>query len=71
MYAQLFEAVDGDNVEFRIFIAILECNLKFRRIVVGTPDGAAAMRRVLMRLKSDPSVWLADTAAILKAADGK
>ena len=39
--------------------------------VVGTPDGAAAMRRVLMRLKSDPSVWLTDTAAILKAADGK
>ena len=39
--------------------------------VVGTPDGAAAMRRVLMRLKSDPGVWLSDTAAILKAADGK
>jgi hypothetical protein len=39
--------------------------------VVGTPDGAAAMRRVLMRLKSDPSVWLTDTASILKAADGK
>jgi hypothetical protein len=39
--------------------------------VVGTPDGAAAMRRVLMRLKTDPSVWLADTASILKAADGK
>jgi peptidoglycan/xylan/chitin deacetylase (PgdA/CDA1 family) len=39
--------------------------------LVGTPDGAAAMRRVLMRLKTDPSVWLADTASILKAADGK
>ena len=39
--------------------------------VVGTPDGAAALRRVLMRLKSDPGVWLSDTAAILKAADGK
>src|ERR1700752_3481217 len=39
--------------------------------VVGTPDGAAAMRPVLMRLKSDPSVWLTDTAALLKAADGK
>ena len=39
--------------------------------VVGTPDGAAAMRRVLMRLKTDPSVWLTDTASILKAADVK
>jgi hypothetical protein len=26
---------------------------------------------VLMRLKSDPGVWLTDTAAILKAANGK
>jgi hypothetical protein len=24
-----------------------------------------------MRLKADPSVWLTDTASILKAADGK
>jgi len=39
--------------------------------VVGTPDGAAAMRRVLTRLKTDPSVWLTNTASILKAADGK
>jgi allantoinase len=39
--------------------------------VVGTPDGAAAMRRVLMRLKNDRSVWLTDTAAILKAIDAK
>jgi len=39
--------------------------------VVGTPDGAAAMRRVLIQLKADPSVWLTDTASILKAADGK
>jgi hypothetical protein len=36
--------------------------------VVGTPDGAAAMRRVLGRLKQDDKVWLADTHAILKAA---
>jgi len=36
--------------------------------VVGTPDGAAAMRRVLSRFKKDDAVWLADTAAILKAA---
>ena len=36
--------------------------------VVGTPDGAAAMRRVLARLKTDDAVWLTDTAAILKAA---
>jgi allantoinase len=36
--------------------------------VVGTPDGAAALRRVLSRLKRDDAVWLTDTAAILKAA---
>ena len=36
--------------------------------VFGTPDGAAAMRRVLSQLKKDDAVWLADTEAILKAA---
>ena len=36
--------------------------------VVGTPDGAAAMRRVLMRLREDNLVWLTDTDAIRKAA---
>src|SRR6266568_4801448 len=36
--------------------------------VVGTPDGAAALRRVLLRLKTDDAVWLTDTEAILKAA---
>jgi allantoinase len=36
--------------------------------VVGTPDGAAAMRRVLLRLKKDDKVWLTDTDATLKAA---
>ena len=35
--------------------------------VVGTPDGAAAMRRVLRRLKQDDKVWLTETAAIMKA----
>jgi allantoinase len=39
--------------------------------VVGTPDGAAALRRVLTRLKKDESVWLTDTEAILKASDLK
>src|SRR6516164_717917 len=39
--------------------------------VVGTPDGAAALRRVLSRLKKDDQVWLTDTDAILKAADLK
>jgi peptidoglycan/xylan/chitin deacetylase (PgdA/CDA1 family) len=36
--------------------------------VVGTPDGAAALRRVLSRLKTDDAIWLTDTDAILKAA---
>ena len=36
--------------------------------VIGTPDGAAALRRVLVRLQKDDAVWLTDTDAILKAA---
>ena len=39
--------------------------------VIGTPDGAAAMRRVLVRLKKDDMVWLTDSDAILKAAGVK
>jgi len=39
--------------------------------VVGTPDGAAALRRVLTKLQKEDLVWLADTDAILKAAGGK
>src|SRR5215831_19019423 len=39
--------------------------------VVGTPDGAAAMRRVLSRLKKDDMVWLTNTDSILKAAELK
>jgi allantoinase len=39
--------------------------------VVGVPDGAAAMRRVLTRLKKDSSVWLTDTETLLKTVDGK
>jgi hypothetical protein len=35
--------------------------------VVGTPDGAAAMRRVLAQLKKDDAVWLTDTEAIQRA----
>jgi hypothetical protein len=30
--AQLFDAVDSDNVKFGVFLANLECSLKFRRI---------------------------------------
>ena len=36
--------------------------------VVGTPDGAAAMRRLLSQLKKDDAVWLTDTEAIIQAA---
>lgn len=39
--------------------------------VVGTPDGAAALRRALVRLKKEDVVWLTDTAAILQAAGVK
>jgi peptidoglycan/xylan/chitin deacetylase (PgdA/CDA1 family) len=36
--------------------------------VVGTPDGAAALRRVLLRLEQEDLVWLTDTDALRKAA---
>jgi allantoinase len=36
--------------------------------VVGRPDGAAAIRRVLLRLKQEDLVWLTDTDAIRNAA---
>ena len=39
--------------------------------VIGTPDGTAALRRVLMRFKMDDAVWLTDTESILKMADPK
>jgi hypothetical protein len=39
--------------------------------VIETPDGAAALRRVLSRLKKDEQVWLTDADAILKAAGQK
>ena len=39
--------------------------------VVGTPDGAAVLRRVLTRLKKDESVWLTDTEAVLKSFSPK
>lgn len=35
--------------------------------VIGTPDGAAALRRVVDRLKQDDLVWLTDTEAIVRA----
>lgn len=36
--------------------------------VIGTPAGAAAMRRVLEALKGMDQVWLADTEAVMRAA---
>ena len=39
--------------------------------VIGTPDGAAALRRVLTRFKTDDAVWLTDTESILKIAEPK
>jgi hypothetical protein len=39
--------------------------------VVGTPEGAAALRRVLTRLKQDERVWLTDTEAVLKVLNLK
>jgi peptidoglycan/xylan/chitin deacetylase (PgdA/CDA1 family) len=39
--------------------------------VVGTPAGAAAMRRVLENLQKQNLVWVTDTEAVLKAAGAK
>lgn len=39
--------------------------------VIGTPAGAAAMRRVLEALRRLPQVWLTDVEAVVKAAGEK
>jgi allantoinase len=39
--------------------------------VVGTPDGAAALRRVLGRLKTESSLWLTQTEAICRMLSAK
>jgi hypothetical protein len=39
--------------------------------VVGTPAGAAALRRVLENFKKQKLVWLADVEAVLTAAGQK
>ncbi len=39
--------------------------------VVGTPDGAAAMRRVLERLKKENLVWLTDVELVMNASGSK
>jgi peptidoglycan/xylan/chitin deacetylase (PgdA/CDA1 family) len=36
--------------------------------VIGTPDGAAAMRRVLERLKKENLVWLTDVESVMDAS---
>ena len=38
--------------------------------VMGTPSGAAAMRRVLENLKQRKLVWLTDTDAVMAVASG-
>ncbi len=39
--------------------------------VVGTPDGAAAMRRTLEALKKERTVWLTDTEVLFQASGNK
>ncbi len=39
--------------------------------VVGTPDGAAALRRVLENFKRRQTVWVTDVEAVLAAAGEK
>jgi hypothetical protein len=39
--------------------------------VVGTPNGAAALRRTLEALKKLPTVWLTDVKAVVQAADSQ
>ncbi len=36
--------------------------------VMGTPDGAAALRRTLEALKKEPTVWLTDVEAVVLAS---
>ena len=39
--------------------------------VMGTPDGAAALRRTLEALKKLPTVWLTDTEAVYRSANSQ
>jgi peptidoglycan/xylan/chitin deacetylase (PgdA/CDA1 family) len=39
--------------------------------VIGTPDGAAALRRVLEYLKQQKLVWVTDTEAVMAAIGEK
>jgi hypothetical protein len=39
--------------------------------VMGTPDGAAALRRTLETLKKEPTVWLTDVEAVVRASDSQ
>ena len=39
--------------------------------VMGTPDGAAALRRTLETLKKEPTVWLTDVEAVVHASDSQ
>jgi len=39
--------------------------------VVGTPDGAEALRRVLENFKKQKLVWVTDVQAVLEAAGEK
>jgi peptidoglycan/xylan/chitin deacetylase (PgdA/CDA1 family) len=63
---ELAEEARGDPVREATTVVI-----GIHPFVVGTPDGAAAMRRVLARLKTDGSIWLTDTKAILNTIDLK
>ena len=37
--------------------------------IVGTPDGAAALRETLEAFKKLPNVWVTDTEAVVKASN--
>jgi hypothetical protein len=40
-------------------------------VSMGTPDGAAALRRTLETLKKEPMVWLTDVEAVVHPSDSQ
>jgi len=61
--AELANEADADPGREATVVAI-----GLHPFIVGTPSGAAAMRRVLENLKQQKSVWMTDVHAVLDAA---
>jgi hypothetical protein len=64
--SELAREADGDPSRPATVVAI-----GLHPFVIGTPAGAASLRRVLEALKEQPLVWLTDTDSVMTAAGQK